>query len=205
MTHSLRILGADDERDMREYLQELLTRLGHQAAGVETGLQLAELARHVRPDLVITDIKMPDMDGIEAAALINREQEVPVLLVSAHHGPELLARTGGAHIMGYLIKPVGPADVEAALAVAMARFEQYKVVRKEAQDLKQALEDRKVIERAKGIVMRRLAVDEDEAFRRLRRMASDGNLKLAEAARRVLNAEETFQQMDWGGAHHLAE
>jgi response regulator NasT len=202
MTRPLRILVADDERDTREYLVEILTRLGHDAASAASGRQLAELAHHTEPDLVITDIKMPELDGIDAAGVLNREREVPVILVSAYHGPELLERAGAAQVMGYLIKPVGPAEVEAAVTVAMARFEQYRQVRREAADLKQALEDRKQIERAKGTLMLRLAVDEEEAFRRLRRLASDGNLKLAEAARRVLAADEIFRQMDSPEPHH---
>jgi response regulator NasT len=198
MTRPLRILVADDERDTREFLQHLLGRLGHQAVGVGTGRQLTELARQVDPDLIVTDIKMPDMDGIAAAEAVNRERETPVILVSAHHDADLLARAGADHIMAYLIKPVSPADVEAAVAVAMARFAQYKVVRAEAASLRQALEDRKLIERAKGVTMKRLAVGEDEAFRRLRKLASDHNLKLVDAARRVLEAEDVFVQMDRG-------
>ena len=101
--------------------------------------------------------------------------------------------------MAYLVKPVKEADVAAAVTVAMMRFRQYQAVRKEAPDLRQALEDRKAIERAKGALMKRLRVDEDEAFRRLRRKASADNLKLVEAARRVLAAEEVFRQMEGPG------
>jgi response regulator NasT len=202
MTRPLRILVADDERDTREFLQQMLARQGHQAGGVGTGRQLAEVARQVEPDLIVTDIKMPDMDGIEAAEAVNRDREIPVILVSAYHDDELLARAGAAPIMAYLIKPVSPADVEAALAVAMARFAQYKAARAEAASLRQALEDRELIERAKGATMRRLAVDEDEAFRRLRKLATYHNLKLVEAARRVLQAEDVFAPMDRGEATH---
>jgi response regulator NasT len=196
MTRGLRILVADDEKDTREYLQQLLARLGHQVAVAADGAQLAELARRVEPDLIVTDIKMPGMDGIEAAATLNEGREIPVILVSGHHEADLLARVAGSHIMAYLIKPVGPADLEAAVAVAMARFGQYQLVRKEAHDLRQALEDRKVIERAKGAVMRRLGVDEEEAFSRLRKMATNGNFRLADAARKILVAEDVYRQME---------
>jgi response regulator NasT len=196
MNRPLRILVADDERDTREYLQEMLSRLGHQVAGAANGRQLTDLARHVEPDLVITDIKMPDMDGIDAAREVNREREVPVILVTAHHDAGLLERATADNIMGYLIKPVTPADVESALAVAMARFGQYHQARKEATELRQALEDRKLIERAKGVIMKRTHVGEDEAFRRLRKVASDGNLRLADGARKVMAAEEVFQRME---------
>src|SRR5207244_2992416 len=120
--------------------------------------------RPFAPDLIITDIKMPDMDGIDAAVAVNRERETPVILVSAYADADFLRRTGEYPIMGYLIKPVKPADLENAIALAMTRFAQYQAVRKEARDLQQALDDRKVIERAKGVVMKRLCVDEQESF-----------------------------------------
>src|SRR5689334_24977832 len=103
---ALRILVADDERDTREYLQHVLSRLGHQVAGASTGRQLTDLARQVEPDLVVTDIKMPDMDGIDAARSINAARETPVILISAHHEKELVARAGADNIMAYLVKPV---------------------------------------------------------------------------------------------------
>jgi response regulator NasT len=196
MSRSLRIAVADDERDTREYLQELLTRLGHQVVAAATGQQLVEQCRLLRPDLIVTDIKMPDLDGIEAAGAVSREKEIPVVLVSGHLDADLLRRAETDHIMSYLIKPVSQADVEAAVALAMHRFEQYQAVRKEARDLKHALEDRKVIERAKGVVMKRLGVDEQEAFRRLKRMASGQNRKLIDVGQAILAAEDVFHQMD---------
>ena len=190
----LRIAVADDERDMRQFLQELLPPLGHEVVAVaETGRQLAEQCRHLRPDLIITDIKMPDMDGIDAALEINRDRPVPVVLVSAHHDAELLVRAGADHIMAYLVKPVKPADLKTAIAMAMMRFEQFQRVRQEAADLRQALEDRKLIERAKGVLMKRARLEEAEAFRRLQKLASDRNKKLVEVAHMILTAEEAFQ------------
>src|SRR5262245_20630154 len=99
MTASLRIVIADDEPDMREYFQKLLPRLGHQVVGAaEDGRALIELCRAQKPDVVITDIKMPDMDGIDAAAQLYRERPVPVILVSAYHDAELIARAEADHI-----------------------------------------------------------------------------------------------------------
>src|SRR5438874_7811410 len=102
MTQALRIAVADDERDTREYLAQVVTRLGHQVVTAATGQQLAELARVSEPDLIITDIKMPDLDGIDAAELINRQRETPVILVTGHHDPELLKRVAGTYVMAYL-------------------------------------------------------------------------------------------------------
>ncbi len=200
MNRTLRVAVAEDERDTREYLQEILTRLGHHVVTAQTGRQLTEQCRLLKPDLILTDIRMPDMDGIDAAVEVNAEHETPVILVSGHHDAGLLERAEADHIMGYLIKPVGSEDVETAIAVAMRRFEQYQAVRKEAGDLRQALEDRKVIERAKGILMRRLQLDEEEAYRRLRRVASDRNLKLVNLARTIVQAEEVFQPLERVGS-----
>ena len=195
--HALRIALADDEPEIRDYLKEALPRLGHQVVGVaSTGRQLADLIRTTAPDLVITDIKMSDMDGIEASMEVNRHKQVPVILISAHHDAETLTRVGADHIMGYLIKPVSEPELKAAIALAMTRFQHYMALVKESADLRQALEDRKIIEKAKGIVMRRLRVDEDEAFRRLRKHASDQNQKLAEIGRRVIAAEEIFHDLE---------
>jgi response regulator NasT len=194
---ALRVAVADDEPEIRDYLKESLPRLGHQVVGVAaTGRQLADMVRTTAPDLVITDIKMPDMDGIEASIEVNRTKQIPVILISAHHDAETLTRVGADHIMGYLIKPVSEPELKAAIALAMSRFQHYMALVREAIDLRQALEDRKVIEKAKGIVMRRLRVDEDEAFRRLRKHASDENLKLAEVGKRVITAEEIFHHLE---------
>jgi AmiR/NasT family two-component response regulator len=133
MNRFLRVLIADDERDTREYLQEMLRRLGHQVVGAQTGRQLVELARVGEPDLIITDIKMPDMDGIDAVAEVNRLRETPAILLADHHDASLLERATQQLVMAYLIKPVKPADIEAAVAVALARFEQYRQARREAQ------------------------------------------------------------------------
>jgi response regulator NasT len=197
MTLPLRIAVADDERDIREYFQEALPRLGHEVvASAEDGLQLVERCRTVKPDLVLADIRMPRLDGIEAAVAINKERPTPIVLVSAHHDADILNRLGAEPIMGYLIKPITEADLKAAIPVAMLRFRHFMALTKEASDLRQALEDRKLIERAKGILMHRLGVDEDEAFRRLRSRASEQNVKIAELGRRILAAEEILGQFD---------
>jgi response regulator NasT len=194
---SLRVVIADDERDTREYLRELLTRLGHQVAVAEDGRQLAELCREARPDLIITDVRMPGFDGIEAAGAINREHEVPVILVSAYEvGGGLLDRPGAESVMGYLVKPIKQADLEAAIAVAVRRFEQLRASRGEASSLRKALEERKLVERAKGVVMRRLGLDEESSYRALRKLASDRNLKLAEVAQAVMRSNEIFESLE---------
>jgi len=196
-TKPLRIAIADDDRDIREYLHEVLPRLGHEVVSVaESGKQLVAQVQATQPDLIVTDIKMPDLDGIEVAAQVNRQRPVPVILVSAHHDAELLSRSQNEHIMNYLVKPVSEPDLKTAIVLAMTRFKHYVALSKEAADLRQALEDRKVIERAKGSIMKRLRVDEDEAFRRLRKFASDHNQKLVEVGGRINAAEDIFHQLE---------
>jgi response regulator NasT len=195
MSRSLRIAVAEDERDTREFLQELLTRRGHQVATATTGRELVELCRAAEPDVVLTDIRMPDMDGL-AAEEINRHRAVPVILISAYHDAATRERALADHVMAYLVKPIREAELEAALPLAVLRFEHFQALRKEAADLRQALEDRKVIERAKGAVVRRLRVDEAEAFRRLRKLASDHNRRLIEVAQQVLEGEAVFAALD---------
>jgi response regulator NasT len=190
MTEALKIAIADDEPDVRDYYQRVLPRLGHQlVAAARTGRELVERCRAERPDLIITDIKMPDMDGIQAAEEISRDGPIPVILVSAYHRPQLFERASGDHILAYLVKPTKQADLEAAIAIAMRRFGQFQALRKEAAGGRQALEERKLIERAKGLLMKQAAVDEEEAFRRLRKMARDRNQKLAEVARVMMAGE----------------
>lgn len=194
-TKTLRICVADDELDMRDYLSKILPRLGHQVvAAAKTGTELVECVVQEKPDLVITDIRMPEMDGIEAATRIYEQFPVPVILVSAFHDAELIDRAERDHILAYLVKPVKQADLVTAIALATRRFEQFQELREEAASLRQALEDRKVIERAKGIIMKRSGLDEQTAFRRLQRLASDRNLKLVAVAQSILVAEEALDE-----------
>jgi two-component system, response regulator PdtaR len=194
MSTPLAIAVADDEPDMREYFQKSLPRLGHKVvAAARNGRELVERCRELKPDLVITDIKMPDMDGIEAATQIYRERPTPVILVSAFHDAALIERAEADHILGYLVKPIKQADLEPVIVLAMRRFEQFEALRREAADLRQALEDRKVIERAKGVLMKRGPMDEQDAFRRLQKLASEKSRKLIDIAHTILLAEEAVQ------------
>jgi response regulator NasT len=194
MSTPLHIAVADDEPDMREYFQKSLLRLGHKVvATAQNGRELVARCRELRPDLVITDIKMPDMDGIEAAIQIYRERPTPVILVSAYHDAGLIERAEADHILGYLVKPIKQADLEPVIALAMRRFEQFEALRSETADLRQALEDRKVIERAKGVLMKRGPMDEQDAFQRLQKLASEKSRKLIDVARMILVAEEAVQ------------
>jgi two-component system, response regulator PdtaR len=193
VNQSLRIAIADDEADMRDYFQKILPGQGHVVvSAARTGNELVEHCRLHKPDLVITDVKMPDMDGIDAAVELYRDAPIPVILVSAYHDPELIARAEADHILAYLVKPIKQADLEPAIGLAMRRFEQFQALRQEAADLRQALADRKIIERAKGILMKRAGLDEQEAFRRLQKLASEKNRKLIDIASMIVTADEAL-------------
>jgi response regulator NasT len=191
MTRMLRIAVADDEPRMRDYFQKILPRLGHQVVAVaRNGRELVAECHAVHPDLVITDVSMPELDGIAAATEIYRERPMPIILVSAYHDAELIQRAEADHVLAYLIKPIKQADLEPAIAIAMRRFEEFETLRQGAADLRQALEDRKVIERAKGIFMKKTGLDEPEAFRRLQKLASANNRKLVEIAQMILTTQQ---------------
>lgn len=187
MIDRLQIAVADDHVEMRQFFQKTLNGFGHKVVAlVDNGRALVDACQANRPDLIITDIVMPDMDGLDAAQEISRDQPVPVVVVSAYHDPDFLRRAGQRHILAYLVKPITEKDLAAAISIAIHRFEEFRALRKEADDLRQALEDRKVIERAKGLIMKQTGLDEPAAFKRLQKLARDNNRKLVDVARNVI-------------------
>ncbi len=187
----LRILIADDESIRLLSLRAQLTALGHQVvAEATTGAEAVALARQTQPDLAILDIKMPVMDGIEAAEQITQMRPIPIILLTAYSESQLVERAARANVSAYLMKPVAEEDLLPAITLALARFREFQALRQEVADLREALEARKVIERAKGILMRRLNLTEEEAFRRLQRQSQDTNRKLAEVAQAIVLADQ---------------
>lgn len=197
MNRKLTIAVADDEPRMREFFSKSLERLGHRVVGeAATGKELIEICREQKPDLIITDIQMPEMDGLDAVAQLARERAIPVILVSAYHDEAYIEKARQNHILAYLIKPIIDTDLQPAIAIAMDRFQEFRTLQQEADGLKQALEDRKLIERAKGILMKRTGLAEPEAFRRLQKTATSKSMKLVEVARTIVTAEEAMQMTD---------
>jgi len=187
----LRILIADDESIRLMSLRKQLAALGHRVVAEATnGAEAVALAATIRPDLAILDIKMPGMDGIEAAQQITRERPIPIILLTAYNETELVERAVQANISAYLMKPVAEEDLLPAITLALIRFRQFEALRQEVNDLREALETRKLIERAKGILMRRLNLSEEEAFRRLQRQSQDTNRKLAQVAEAIIMADQ---------------
>jgi AmiR/NasT family two-component response regulator len=187
----LRILIADDESIRLLSLRAQLAALGHRVvAEASTGEEAVAFAVSTQPDLAILDIKMPLVDGIEAAERITQARPIPIILLTAYSEAQLVERAAQANISAYLMKPVSEEDLLPALTLALTRFKQFQALRREVVDLREALEARKVIEKAKGILMRRLGLTEDEAFRRLQRQSQEGNRKLAQVAEAIVLADQ---------------
>lgn len=187
----LRILIADDESIRLLSLRGQLLALGHQVvAEASTGAEAIELAKTTAPDLAILDIKMPGIDGIEVAEQITQARPIPIILLTAYSEAQLVERAAQANIAAYLMKPVSEDDLRPAIALALTRFRQFQALRREVADLREALEARKVIEKAKGILMRRLNLTEEEAFRRLQRQSQESNRKLAQVAEAIVVADQ---------------
>ncbi|HUG93162.1 MAG TPA: response regulator [Planctomycetaceae bacterium] len=192
-TIRLRIAVADDEPDMRDFFVKVLRHLGHEVVAVAAnGAELVRMSRETKPDLIITDIAMPELDGLEAVRQVCREQPLPVILVSAHHEDELIQRALHEQVLAYLIKPITRDQLQPAIVLAMRRYREFEALRQQADDLRQALEDRKLIERAKGVLMSRGGLSEPDAFRRLQKLSSDKNQKMVEIARMIVTAEEAL-------------
>jgi AmiR/NasT family two-component response regulator len=188
---SLRILIADDESIRLLSLRAQLAALGHRVvAEASTGEEAVALAISTQPDLAILDIKMPLVDGIEAAERITQARPIPIILLTAYSEAQLVERAAQANISAYLMKPVSEEDLLPALTLALIRFKQFQALHREVVDLREALEARKVIEKAKGILMRRLDLTEEEAFRRLQRQSQEGNRKLAQVAEAIVLADQ---------------
>jgi response regulator NasT len=193
MNTKLKVAVADDDRDVREVLEKMLSALGHEVAiQASTGRELVDQCLAHGADLVMTDIQMPDMDGLDAAGAIYRNSPTPIILLSGHCDRELIERAEENHVFAYLLKPITQAQLEPAIALAMRRYEEFQALKHEADDLRQALADRKLIERAKGLLMKHLNLDEQDAFRRLQKLASSKNKKLIEIAEMVLTMAEAL-------------
>jgi AmiR/NasT family two-component response regulator len=164
------ILVAEDETIIRLDLRTQLEDSGYVVCGeARTGLEAVELARRLKPDLVLLDVKMPGLDGIEAARRILAERSVPILILTAYSNEELVRRAGSVGVFSYLVKPFQGSDLMPAIETAIARHRELDALREENATLADALAARKSIERAKGLLMEREGVSEAEAFARLRR------------------------------------
>jgi two-component system, response regulator PdtaR len=168
----VRILVAEDETIILLDLKETLERAGFEVCGeARDGEEAVELAREEKPDLAVLDVKMPRLDGIEAARRILAERPIPIVMLTAYGHDELVARAVEVGVFAYLVKPFRESDLLPAIQTAKARYAELEALREEAESLAEALATRKVVERAKGLLMEQEGLSEQDAFTRLQRVS----------------------------------
>ncbi|MCC2670872.1 MAG: response regulator receiver and domain protein [Armatimonadetes bacterium] len=187
----VRVLICEDEGLTALRLQASLTRMGYEVVGeARDGEEAVAAATRLKPDAILMDIRMPKQDGIAATQQIMRDRPTAIVMITAYNERELVEAALKAGASGYLVKPVSDEQIEPALKVALSRFGELSDLRGELTDLKQALEARKLVERAKGIFMRRFQLAEDEAYQRLQKLSRDRRQSLKETAQQVIAAVE---------------
>ena len=187
--HKLRIVIADDEPIILLDLRQMLEELGMSVVGeASDGAQAVEKVRALKPDLAILDVKMPEMDGIEAARILHEERLAPVILLTAYSDSELIQRAKQAGVYGYIVKPFKQADLTPAIEVALARYQEARELEQQVDDLKETLETRKIIERAKGILMDTYGLREQEAYRRIQVQSMNTRKSMREIAEAIIIA-----------------
>jgi AmiR/NasT family two-component response regulator len=184
----LRVVIAEDEAIIRMDLRETLEEEGYQVVG-ETGRgdRAIELVRELRPDLAVLDIKMPGIDGLEAARVISDERLCGVLMLTAFSQREVVEQARDAGALAFLVKPFQKSDLVPAIEVAMGRFRELRALSGEVDTLGEQLESRKVIDRAKGVLMDELGMSEQESFSFIQRTAMSGRTRMRDVADRVLD------------------
>jgi AmiR/NasT family two-component response regulator len=186
-----RVIVADDESIVRMDLREMLDSLGYLVVGeAGDGESAVHLSRELRPDIVIMDIKMPGMDGIDAGRILTEERIAPVLLLTAYSQEDLVERAKEAGVMAYIVKPFHEADLAPAIEVALRRWREFRTLEREVEDLKEALETRKLVDRAKGILMDTQGLSEADAFRRIQKTSMDQRKPMKEVAAAIVLAHE---------------
>jgi AmiR/NasT family two-component response regulator len=193
LNEKLKILIVEDQTLVGMGLVDNLVRLGHEVVGqAATAADAQQKFRELEPDVVLMDIRLDGADGIDLAAGLLAIRRVPMLVVSAYSDPDLIRRAGEAGVFGYLVKPVEPGQLAAQLEVAVRRFRESEQLRLEKEQLSLTLETRKLVERAKGIFMRRLHLDEAEAHKRLQQESQKRRISLADLAKKIIESEELF-------------
>ncbi|HEX2949377.1 MAG TPA: response regulator [Armatimonadota bacterium] len=191
---SYRIVIAEDEFILANNLKSLVESLNHTVVGIaETGAQAISLAEQHHPDLILMDIKLPEVDGITAARSIAQQYHIPTVIISAFSDRSYIEEAAEAGVMTYLVKPVSLGDLQAVIDLTMARYRELMALRQEVGDLKNALSQRKIVERAKGIMMDSLHLSEGEAFRRLQQLSQRENRPMIDIAQAVITANTLWK------------
>ncbi|MCX7845149.1 MAG: response regulator [Dictyoglomaceae bacterium] len=191
MKRAVKVLIAEDEPIVRMDLRELLESQGYQVIGeASDGQSAVNIARREKPDVVIMDIRMPGMDGIEAAKILTEEEISPVIFLTAYSDRELVERAKEVGVVAYLVKPFKETDLFPTIEVAIARFKEFLQLKEEIKDLKDALETRKLVDRAKGLLMDMEGLKEHEAFRLIQKASMDKRKPMKEIAQAIILAYE---------------
>ncbi|MBI3920606.1 MAG: response regulator [Armatimonadetes bacterium] len=187
---SLRVLIAEDDSLTALNLKEQLQAMGHDVVSVvATGREAVDTASVQKLDLITMDISMPDMDGLTAARLIHDTDLVAIIMITGNSDPTAISEAAESGVMSYLVKPIGEKDLLASIEVAMQRFNEMQSIRNELKTVKETLETRKVVERAKGILMKRQRLSEQEAFTKMQKESQKKNKKLIDVAQAIIEAE----------------
>lgn len=185
----LKIVIADNESIIRMDLKEMLEEAGHEVVGESfNGAKAVELTRRLKPDLVIMDIKMPEMDGITASRIITDEKLAPVILLTAFSQKEIVAKAKDSGVLAYLVKPIKQSSLFPAIEIAMSRFEEIKQLESDLDNVKNSLEMRKILDRAKGILMDAYDLSESEAYRRIQKYSMVKRKTIKEVAESIIRA-----------------
>jgi len=185
------VIIAEDNSKTRLFLKNQLELLGFNViAAVSNGQEAVELAAEANPSLVIMDVKMPKMDGIEAAREITANGPVPIILITGLSSDEMAAKAIEAGVFAYLVKPVTKKQLEPAIKLALARYGEFSTLKDEVDGLRDAIETRKLVERAKGILMKRCSISEEDAFKLLQAHSQKENRKMREIAENIISASK---------------
>ena len=189
MMKKLKILLADDEAILRLDLREMLTDAGHEVIGeAANGEEAVKLARELKPEFVIMDVKMPIMDGLTAAKLIAADNIAPVLLLTAYSQQDIVEKASEAGVIAYLVKPIREEQLFPAMEIAQKRFMEMQKLNMELAQLKDSLETRKLLDRAKGILMAAHGMTEQEAYRKMQQISMAKRISLKALAESIIAA-----------------
>lgn len=194
---NLRVLVVEDEGLVAAGLKGQLEDIGHRVMGLAKDAEEAvRLASKIQPDLIMMDIRIPGTDGIEAARAILAQEAVPIVFLTAYPDEDFVRRAGDAGAMAYLLKPVNESTLRSTIEVALARFTELDTLRREVNDLKEALETRKLVEKAKGILMKRVHLSEAEAFRRMQQKSRTTRTSLKVIASTIVHADDLLSPFE---------
>lgn len=186
-----KVFIAEDDVIIRMTIRRILEKNGYEVCGeAEDGKTALDKILELRPGLILTDLNMPEMNGLAMLKRVNVEYSVPSIVITGYFKKDLVEKAGKLGVSAYLMKPIDENQIMAAVEIAVKKYEEYEALKTEAESSKKALEDRKYIERAKGILMRQRDISEEEAMKFLQKKSRDKNMKLIKVAQEIIKMEE---------------